>query len=106
MNAPSREAIYRQVMSLSEGAGWVYEYEDFVTFDEYYRNLVKSSRWMAPRKNAFETDRPEVKWKHVAPILGGKSIKESSLKLRDIEDLVRNTTLCSDEMIVSTMELF
>lgn len=32
-NAPSREAIYKAVMSQSEGEAWTYNYEDFVSFD-------------------------------------------------------------------------
>ena len=32
-NAPSREAIYKRVMQLSEGDGWEYDYEKFVEFD-------------------------------------------------------------------------
>lgn len=33
-NAPSREAIYKYVMQETEGDGWTYDYETFVTFDE------------------------------------------------------------------------
>lgn len=32
-NAPSREAIYKKVMTLSEGPNWKYDYETFVAFD-------------------------------------------------------------------------
>lgn len=32
-NAPSREAIYKRVMKLSEGDSWTYDYETFVEFD-------------------------------------------------------------------------
>lgn len=32
-NAPSREAIYKRIMKLSEGDSWVYDYETFVNFD-------------------------------------------------------------------------
>ena len=32
-NAPSREAIYKRVMKESEGDGWTYDYETFVSFD-------------------------------------------------------------------------
>ena len=32
-NAPSREAIYKAVMTLSEGDSWTYDYEEFVSFD-------------------------------------------------------------------------
>ena len=33
-NAPSREAIYKRVMQLSEGDTWEYDYDAFVTFDQ------------------------------------------------------------------------
>lgn len=33
-NAPSREAIYKRIMQLSEGEGWTYDYEAFVAFDQ------------------------------------------------------------------------
>jgi hypothetical protein len=32
-NAPSREAIWKRVMSLSNGTGWTYDYESFVEYD-------------------------------------------------------------------------
>lgn len=34
LNAPSREAIYKQVMQASEGEGWVYDREAFKAFDK------------------------------------------------------------------------
>lgn len=33
-NAPSREAIYKMVMQESEGPGWKYDFDTFVTFDK------------------------------------------------------------------------
>lgn len=33
-NAPSREAIYKRVMSTAYGESWKYDYEEFVTFDQ------------------------------------------------------------------------
>lgn len=33
-NAPSREAIYKRVMSVAYGEGWTYDYEEFVAFDQ------------------------------------------------------------------------
>lgn len=41
-NAPSREAIYKAVMKLSEGDGWTYNYQDFVDFDAINRNKVST----------------------------------------------------------------
>ncbi len=37
-NAPSREHIYKRIMSESEGEGWQYDYETFVAYDEVSRN--------------------------------------------------------------------
>lgn len=33
-NAPSREAIYKRVMSMAYGTPWEYDYEEFVMFDQ------------------------------------------------------------------------
>ena len=41
-NAPSREAIYKRIMELSEGEGWKYDYEEFVKYDEINRNASRS----------------------------------------------------------------
>ena len=48
-NAPSREAIYKRVMKESEGEGWTYDYETFVTFDalgheQFVNNMNSASR--------------------------------------------------------------
>lgn len=43
-NAPSREAIYKRIMELSEGEGWTYNYEDFVEYDAINRNANTESR--------------------------------------------------------------
>lgn len=37
-NAPSREAIYRRIHLISEGPGWVYDFDDFVEWDA--KNLL------------------------------------------------------------------
>ena len=37
-NAPSREAIYKRIMQLSEGSGWEYDYETFVAYDAVNRS--------------------------------------------------------------------
>lgn len=33
-NVPSREAIYKRVMSMAYGTPWEYDYEEFVMFDQ------------------------------------------------------------------------
>jgi hypothetical protein len=42
-NAPSREAIYKRVMKLSEGDDWEYDYETFVAFDAPAREAYKAA---------------------------------------------------------------
>ena len=42
-NAPSREAIYKNVMQLSEGDDWTYDYEKFVEFDTPFREAHKQA---------------------------------------------------------------
>ena len=46
-NAPSREAIYKRVMQLSEGDDWTYDYEKFVEFDLPIRDANRRSIAMA-----------------------------------------------------------
>lgn len=43
-NAPSREAIYKRVMKLSEGDDWEYDYETFVAFDAPAREAYKAAQ--------------------------------------------------------------
>lgn len=43
-NAPSREAIYKRVMKLSEGDSWQYDYETFVEFDTPAREAYKKAK--------------------------------------------------------------
>ena len=49
-NAPSREAIYKRVMKLSEGDSWTYDYERFVEFDTPAREVYKKTRAKARAK--------------------------------------------------------
>ena len=42
-NAPSREAIYKYVMTYSEGDSWKYDYETFVSFDASGRAAFSQS---------------------------------------------------------------
>lgn len=41
-NAPSREAIYKAIMTLSEGAEWKYSFEEFATYDGINRVKTRS----------------------------------------------------------------
>ena len=42
-NAPSREAIYKRIMSLSQGSGWKYDFEAFASYDEINRSASSQS---------------------------------------------------------------
>ena len=54
-NAPSREAIYKRVMQLSEGDGWVYDYEKFVEFDMSLRKAKAPGRSVStPSKDVIQ----------------------------------------------------
>lgn len=56
-NAPSREAIYKNVMKESEGDNWVYDYETFVREDVGgHSQFVEASKYSsARRRNVKET---------------------------------------------------
>ncbi|MBP5714860.1 MAG: hypothetical protein J6X07_09215 [Prevotella sp.] len=56
-NAPSREAIYKRVMKLSEGDGWTYDYETFVEFDTPAREAYKQARSKARSKGDHQKQR-------------------------------------------------
>lgn len=45
-NAPSREAIYKRIMQLSEGDDWVYDYETFVEWDAINRQQTIETKSM------------------------------------------------------------
>lgn len=70
-NAPSREAIYKRIMQLSEGESWTYDYEEFVKYDEINRNSVTRST----AKSLTEAEMKEYIRNHQPPIF----IKRSSL---------------------------
>ncbi len=65
-NAPSRERIYQVIMELSEGENWVYNYEDFVTYDIVNRNYATSRALTAP---SSDSNRELWKKKHRAPVI-------------------------------------
>lgn len=54
-NAPSREAIYKRVMSTAYGKEWEYDYEEFVTFDQAHLPTPTETTTRAPHR---ETTRP------------------------------------------------
>lgn len=53
-NAPSREAIYKRIMTLSEGSGWKYDYETFVAYDSVNRSAASQSYYSDELRNFDE----------------------------------------------------
>lgn len=47
-NAPSREAIYKRIMQLSEGDDWIYDYETFVEWDLAHKSSDNNESDTAP----------------------------------------------------------
>lgn len=64
-NAPSREAIYKAVMTLSEGNGWTYNYEEFVEFDS--KNI--GTYPLTGRSAGNDASTEEIREKHRKPVL-------------------------------------
>ncbi len=74
-NAPSREAIYKTVMSRSEGDDWEYNYEAFVAFDEVARKSSVSTRSML--KSLSNEEKQRIQERHCPPIFINKTWKEA-----------------------------
>ena len=72
-NAPSREAIYKAVMTLSEGDSWSYDYEEFVEFD---KNNIGTYP-LAARSAGNEQNAEEFRRKHRKPVLLRGSWKDA-----------------------------
>ena len=53
-NAPSREAIYKRIMKLSEGDGWEYDYETFVAYDAVNRSNASQTYYRDELRNFDE----------------------------------------------------
>ena len=64
-NAPSREMIYKAVMTLSEGKDWKYDYETFVKFDQESAKSYSRSAIAKPTKEEIR----KIRERHVRPIL-------------------------------------
>lgn len=61
-NAPSREIIYKRILSQSEGDGWTYDYEAFYQFDKNNIRPAKSPSRASQSKNTLleETAPPKL----------------------------------------------
>ena len=62
-NAPSREAIYKRVMSMAYGSPWEYDYEEFVKFDQAHLpvNSAKTRAIQMEREGFDLLDKEEMK---------------------------------------------
>lgn len=78
-NAPSREQIYKTVMTLSNGSGWKYDYEDFVSFDMNNSSRSYNTRAYSQRNFTINLEND-----HSKPIIkrGNWRNATSSLKYR------------------------
>ena len=78
-NAPSREQIYKAIMTLSEGEEWTYNYEDFVTYDAV--NLTSTGARSAI-KHPSPQERKEIREKHRKPVFMQGSLRDAARRSR------------------------
>lgn len=78
-NAPSREAIYKAIMTLSEGAGWTYKYEDFVAYDAKNRSTSAATSRSAAMKQSRK-EMLEIREKHREPVFIQGSLRDAARK--------------------------
>lgn len=75
-NAPSREAIYKRIMRLSEGDGWEYDYETFVAYDAVNRSNTSQAYYREELRDFDERTfiplAPPVLVDGPMPLLGNK----------------------------------
>lgn len=74
-NAPSREQIYKAIMTLSEGSTWTYKYEDFVTYDAINRT---STGGRSAVKELSRREKMEILEKHRKPVMMRGSLREAA----------------------------
>lgn len=75
-NAPSREAIYKRIMRLSEGDSWEYDYETFVAYDAVNRSNTSQAYYREELRDFDERTfiplAPPVLVDGPMPLLGNK----------------------------------
>ena len=74
-NAPSREQIYKAIMTLSEGPAWKYKYEDFVTYDAINRNSKGGRSAVEPLSHK---EKMEILEKHRKPVFMKGSLRDAA----------------------------
>ena len=74
-NAPSREQIYKAIMTLSEGSTWTYKYEDFVTYDAINRT---STGGRSAVEQLSRKEKMEILEKHRKPVLMKGSLRDAA----------------------------
>lgn len=83
-NAPSREAIYKAVMTLSEGPEWTYDYEEFVKFDA--QNIGSAASRSDMMKLSPE-EIQEIRELHREPVFIKGSLRDAARNSKN-EDIV------------------
>lgn len=75
-NAPSREAIYKRIMKLSEGDSWEYDYDTFVAYDAVNRSNTSQAYYREELRDFDERTfiplAPPVLVDGPMPLLGNK----------------------------------
>lgn len=74
-NAPSRELIYKAIMTLSEGPAWTYKYDDFVEYDAINRTST-NSRSAVMKQSHQEIQ--EIREKHRKPVFMQGSLRDAA----------------------------
>ncbi len=80
-NAPSREIIYKAIMTLSEGPAWTYNYEDFVTYDAINRSSTAASARSAAMQQSRQ-EMNEILEKHRKPVIMKGSLRDAASRSR------------------------
>lgn len=62
-NAPSREAIYKAIMTMSEGNSWTYDFEEFAAYDVINRGITPVTR------TTLDTDGRKREKRHLPPAI-------------------------------------
>ena len=78
-NAPSREIIYKAIMTLSEGKSWIYNYEDFAAYDAINRTSTGARSAVMPQSRK---EIQEIREKHRKPVFMKGSLRDAARRSR------------------------
>lgn len=80
-NAPSREQIYKSIMTWSVGSGWKYDYETFVAADQAGRDEAAGRLRSVATLGLDPTGEKQYEETHVPPVLVDDDVCETSIPL-------------------------